>query len=262
MPLTTFQKEVVRLLAANRNPDSHIAGGSVINRAESSLRFSEDIDIFHDVITTVAESAAIDERTLLQAGYGLDWYSSSPGFLRAGVRRESGFALLDWTTDSAFRFFPVQADVEFGYCLHRADLATNKMLALAGRSEIRDFLDILQLDGDYLSLGAMIWAACGKDQGLTPDLILQLTDRHSRFQESELQSESLARPVDLRQLKRQWIEARIRAAALFEALPSEHLGCLYLGAAGEPITPDPQSPEFSRLVRHFGTVRGAWPRIS
>jgi hypothetical protein len=33
MPLTPFQREVVHLLAANRNPESHVAGGAVINRA-------------------------------------------------------------------------------------------------------------------------------------------------------------------------------------------------------------------------------------
>jgi 5'-nucleotidase len=43
---------------------------------------------------------------------------------------------LDWCYDSAFRFFPVQPDEEFGYCLHRADLATNKVLALAGRGDV------------------------------------------------------------------------------------------------------------------------------
>ncbi len=48
---------------------------------------------------------------------------------------------------------PLKADEDFGYCLHPADLATNKVLALVGRSEIRDFLDILQLDREYLSLG-------------------------------------------------------------------------------------------------------------
>ena len=65
---------------------------------------------------------------------------------------------LDWATDSAFRFFPVLPDEEFGYCLHQADLATNKVLALAGRSEVRDFLDTLLIDRTYLSLGAVIWA--------------------------------------------------------------------------------------------------------
>jgi hypothetical protein len=50
MPLTDFQKAVVRLIAANRKLESHIAGGAVINRGESALRISNDIDIFHDIL--------------------------------------------------------------------------------------------------------------------------------------------------------------------------------------------------------------------
>ena len=65
--------------------------------------------------------------------------------------------------DSAFWFFPVQADAEFGFVLHTLDGATNKLLALAGRGELRDYLDVLFLKRNVLSLGALAWAACGKD---------------------------------------------------------------------------------------------------
>ena len=57
MPLTPFQKEVLRTLAANRSPESHIAGGAVINRQETGLRYSDDLDNFHDVAASVAASA-------------------------------------------------------------------------------------------------------------------------------------------------------------------------------------------------------------
>jgi hypothetical protein len=262
MPLTTFQKHVLRILAANRNPDSHMGGGAVINRGERGLRFSDDLDIFHDAAESVAASAEADEKALTSSGFALRWTTRAEGFFSAAVSRGIDRLRLDWTTDSAFRFFPVQPDDEFGYCLHRADLATNKVLALAGRSELRDFLDILQLDQDYLSLGALMWAACGKDQGYTPALRLQLTNRHSRYQDADLRSENLARPVDLKQLKLQWLAARERAEALFDRLPPEELGCLYLGPANEPVTPDPSDAVFPALTHHFGSVRGAWPRVS
>jgi hypothetical protein len=261
MPLTPFQKEVARTLAANRHPDSHVAGGAVINRADSSYRFSDDLDIFHDVAASVAASADADAKTLAAAGYGVAWTLRGENVFKADVSRGAESVRLDWTSDSAFRFFPVQPDEDFGYCLHQADLGTNKVLALAGRTEIRDFLDVLLIDESYLSLGAVVWAACGKDRGFTPALLLDQANRHSRFQDVELQAERLARPVDLQQLKRHWIEARTRAERLAETLPAEELGCLYLGSDHVPVTPDPNSPDFSRLLRHFGSIRGAWPRI-
>jgi hypothetical protein len=39
------------------------------------------------------------------------------------------------------------------------------------------------------------------------------------------------------------------------------MGCLYL-VAGKPVCPNPNDPEFPTLTRHFGSVKGAWPRIA
>jgi hypothetical protein len=264
MPLTEFQKGVARLIAKNRKPESPIAGGAVINREDTALRISNDLDIFQDTAGIVAQCAEADERVLKEAGYLVEWEirNDRDQFFRAIVSRDGEQVRLDWSSDAAFRFFPAQKDDDFGYCLHRADLATNKVLALAGRSEIRDFLDILQIDRGYLSLGAIIWAACGKDPGLTPSRILDMTNRHSRFQESELRAENLVREVDLKEMKQQWIEARERAEALFGRLPPEEIGCLYLDHNSQPVTPDPSDPDFPKLIRHRGCVGGAWPAIT
>ncbi len=262
MPLTPFQKGVARVLAAHRSPESHLAGGAVINRGDTSLRYSHDFDIFHDVAESVALCAEVDEKALQEAGYSVAWTLRHPGFYRAEVTRGDDQLRLDWTTDTAFRFFPVVPDEEFGYCLHQADLAVNKFLALTGRAEFRDYLDVLQLDETYLGLGALAWAACGKDTGYTPSLLLDMANRHACFRESDVKGESLARPVDLRELKKQWLAALARAEQLFSRLPGEELGCLYLEASNKPVTPDPDAASFPDLKRHGGSVRGAWPKIS
>jgi hypothetical protein len=46
VPLGKFQSRILLALAAQRSPDSYIAGGVAINR--EGPRFSGDIDIFHD----------------------------------------------------------------------------------------------------------------------------------------------------------------------------------------------------------------------
>jgi hypothetical protein len=79
MPLTPFRKEVVRILIANRTPESHIAGAAVINRQETGLRYSDDLDIFHDVAPSVAASAEADATTLQAAGYSVDWTIRNEG---------------------------------------------------------------------------------------------------------------------------------------------------------------------------------------
>jgi hypothetical protein len=262
MPLTAFQREVARVLAAHRNPESHLAGGAVINRSDASFRYSDDLDIFHDAAESVAASATADAERLVAEGCTVTWELQQPGFYRAVVNRGDERLRLDWSYDSAFRFFPAQPDADFGYCLHPADLAVNKVLAVAGRTEARDFLDLLFLDRTYLRVGALAWAACGKDAGYTPTLLLDQMNRHSRLSESDFQTEHLARPVDLRELKTQWLAARERAEELCSRLPAEELGCLYLDANNQPVTPDPADAGFAGLKRHRGSIRGAWPQIA
>ena len=139
---------------------------------------------------------------------------------------------------SAFRFYPVQADEQFGYRLHDADAAVNKVLALAGRSEMRDFVDILHLDDTHLPLGALAWAACGKDPGYTPEFLLEHAARHVAYTQDDLDRLALRKPLDLRDLKRRWLAALGRARTLVAALPPDEVGCLYVGPDRKPVAPE------------------------
>ena len=56
----------------------------------------------------------------------------------ASGSRDRESVLLQWVKDSAFRFFPLVEHADFGLTLHPFDLATNKVLALVGRLEVRD----------------------------------------------------------------------------------------------------------------------------
>ena len=93
------------ILIANRTPESHLAGGAVINRGETGLRFSDDLDIFHDVAANVTASAEADAKALQEAGYAVTWALRKEGFYQADVGRGDDRLKLDWTTDSAFRPF-------------------------------------------------------------------------------------------------------------------------------------------------------------
>src|SRR5437867_12184573 len=87
MPLTPLQKDVLRLLASNRNPESHVAGGAVINRLEGSLRYSADLDLFHDVAEKVMAAAETDAQTLTGHGFHLQWLVRQPTLQRARLIR-------------------------------------------------------------------------------------------------------------------------------------------------------------------------------
>lgn len=234
----------------------------MLNATAATPRYSRDIDLCHDLETAVAESAAADEAALLAAGYAVTWQLRQPMFQRATVTRQDGSVKLEWVYDSAFRFYPVEPDAELGWRLHFADAATNKMLALSGRAEPRDFVDALHLHETYLSLGTLAWAAAGKDEGLNPLLILDLADRFARYRQADIDSLHLAAPLSLPELKAQWSQAIEAGRQLIEQLPAEEIGCLYLDPlTNRPVSPVPGSPGMQHLIRHHGSVGGSWPQM-
>jgi hypothetical protein len=262
MPISDIQASVLRLIAANRSPESYLAGATVIHRDAKTPRFSQDLGLFHDIADSIAQSAERDAESLSKAGYEVSWLLRTPTFYRAVVTVAKQQLKIEWAQDSAFRFFPVQKDERFGYRLHDADAATNKILALAGRDEVRDFVDVLHLHSTYLSLGAMVWAACGKDPGFTPEFLLGHVSRHTAYTQADLNRLRLRVPIDLVSMKQNWLVALSDARQLCAALPPRELGCLYLDRAQNPVTPVVLSGDFHALIRHVGCVRGAWPKVS
>lgn len=71
----------------------------------------------------------------------------------------------------------------------------------------------------------------------------------------------LREEATVEQMRRELLDAVVAGKELVSRLPAEEMGCFYLAASGQPVCPDPDSPEFSKLTRHFGSVKGAWPRI-
>lgn len=260
MPLDDLQRAVFAAIRAHRHPDSHIGGATALHRDPASPRYSEDIDVFHDAAEIVAGNAEQDAAALQAAGFAVRWHTRLVGFHRAEVEHNAEVLKLEWVYDSAFRFFPVQPDPVLGYRLHDADLAVNKVLAGAGRLAIRDYLDLVYLHRSYLRLGALVWAATGKDPGLSPLLILNELHRHTRYQPEDLAEVRLRQPVSLQELKQEWLEMLRTARHLVERLPAADVGCLYLDQTGNPATPDPDTEGFRPLIRHFGQLKGSWPR--
>jgi len=261
MPLGDFERDVLHLLAANRNPDSFVAGATVLHQSPDSPRSSRDVDIFHDTVESLADAVKRDVATLRSAGFEVELGRPQDTFQRARIRREKRETKVEWVFDSVYRFFPISPDPELGWRLNFWDAATNKVLALAGRSKLRDLLDVLYLHDHHLHLGALTWAAGGKDPGMTPESIIHWARRNTVFRPEALDDLQLNRPATLTELKQHWLEASQAALDLIARLPPAELGCLYLDAAGQPVCPDPASPEFPRLTRHYGSVKGAWPRI-
>lgn len=261
MPISQIQKLILQKLAQNRDKGSFLAGATVLHRDKKSPRYSQDIDFFQDIADRVAECAEQDATTLKESGFDFEWLLRTPAFHRAIVEVKGQKLKIEWAHDSAFRFFPIQEDESCGYRLHDIDAAVNKVLALAGRSEVRDFVDTIYLHNNQLALGGLVWAACGKDPGYTPELLLTQCQRHSKYTQADLDRLLLTNPMDIRELKQEWLKAVEEASTLVSSLPYSELGCLYLDTEDRVVTPDPAAKEFLSLTRHSGCVGGAWPIV-
>lgn len=264
MPLTDLQGSLLALLAPNRIPASYLAGGAAIHFAPNSVRYSDDLDFFHDSEARVASAFAADTATLAAAGYDVSVEFAQPGFIRATVTRGDQATKIDWAHDSDWRFMPLVADPLGGLLLHPVDLAVNKVLALAGRDEPRDFVDILFIHAQVLPLAALVWAAAGKDPGFTPRSLLELLKRRGRYRPADFGRLQLTQPFDLVEAKAIWLEALADADRFVRARPSEEVGCLYYSGARQKFVIPPADSDVAEvaIAVHFGSPGGVVPRVA
>jgi hypothetical protein len=258
MPLTEHQARLVRLLSVNRSFDSYLAGGAAILIEPQTTRFSRDLDYFHDSDARVARAFADDQQLLASHGYEVEVQLNQPGYVRAVVRDDEDATKIEWARDSDWRFMPTVRDERAGYLLHPVDLAVNKVLALGGRDEPRDVLDTLHHHRHVLGLGPMCWAACGKDPGFSPLSLLELLRRRGRLRPEDLARLDLAVPVDLGEIKREWLDALDSVAPFVASRPPDELGCLYYSPHQRAFV-DPRAVDDA--VPHFGRPGGVVPRI-
>jgi hypothetical protein len=264
VPLTDFQGRLLAELARGQDESKgYLAGGAALHFAPNSSRYSRDLDFFHDSVERVASAFASDRARLESAGYAIVLLLSQPGFVRAMVSRGQESTRVDWAHDSAWRFMPLVRDPKGGLLLHPTDLAINKLLALVGRDEPRDFVDILFVHRGILPLGALCWAAVGKDPGFTPRSLLELLKRRGRYRPEDFARLDLVEPFDLHDAKSQWRAALDEAEQFIQRQAPEQIGCLYWsGTAKTFVMPSAEAQSSADLVPHFGTPGGVLPRVS
>ena len=269
MALTPFQRAVCRLVADRRvaEGESYLAGGAALNELLAAPRVSRDLDLFHDTESAVDAAWQADRSLLKRSGYSLRVIRERPAFVEAEVSRDGEVLLLQWVRDTAFRFYPLVEHAELGLVLHPFDLATNKVLALVGRLEARDWVDVIECDVRLQPLGYLAWAACGKDPGFSPLAILEHAARSAHYSRSEIASLAFdgAAP-DAGELARRWRAMLEEAHRVVTTLPADDSGKCVLDQNGLLFRGD--APALTRELQadhvafHEGSIRGALPQIA
>ena len=269
MALTEFQRGVCRIIAANRirGGESYVAGGAALTAITGSPRLSRDVDLFHDSREAVVVTWEKDCRLLTSHGYTVQMRRQFPGFIEAIVAQADQQIVLQWVHDSAYRFFPLVEHVDFGLTLHPFDLAVNKTLALVGRLEPRDWIDMIYCHQSIQRLGLLAWAGCGKDPGLSPLFILEQAGRSAHYSKAELDKlEFAGSPPDAASLSREWQAMLSEARTIVDTLPAEEAGKCVLASSGVLFSGGPielrRALAQGELRFHEGALHGALPRVA
>lgn len=243
-----------------------MAGGATLNELIGSARVSRDLDLFHDTDEAVAVTWDADRRLLEAHGFQVRVVRERPSYVEAEIRVDGDAVRIEWARDSAYRFFPLVQHDELGLVLHPFDLATNKVLALVGRLEVRDWVDVIHCDERVQPLGYLAWAASGKDPGFGPAAILEHAARSSRYSAEEVAELAFAgTPPDAGDLSRRWRALLDAARAVIRVLPAEESGKCVIGRNRELFRGDAEEATRALARRdmlfHSAQVRGAFPRI-
>ena len=268
MALTDFQRTVCRLLAEHRisSGESYVAGGVALNEIMATSRISRDIDLFHDTVEALDASWAADRQLLGAHGFEIRVLRERPSYVEAEIGRSGEVVLMEWARDSAYRFFPLLQHADLGLTLHPFDLATNKTLALVGRLEVRDWVDLIHACDRIQPLGYLAWAACGKDPGFSPKGILETAGQTARYSAEEVRGLAFAGETPVAEdLSRRWHAILGAAREIVDILPLPHLGRCVLTSTGDLFRGDATELQAAvdrdQLVFHPGRIGGAWPEI-
>ena len=101
--LSKLQSQILRLLAAQRDPESYVAGSTPLNR--DGFRTSDDIDIFHDREERVARAAEMDSEILQAKGLEVTWLGASPRFTLPRCAVATSAPILNGWSIATFAFF-------------------------------------------------------------------------------------------------------------------------------------------------------------
>jgi len=233
---------------------------------ETSLQRPDDIDIHVEDMNS-ADIARADISALRKAGLIVivnDRYANfaTEAIVQDGTAR----ALLEWSEADRSRFFPIQPHPTFGWALHKADLAVQKLVAAASRRKARDMVDMMLIDKQYMPLATAAIAAPAKMPGASPIAILerarQIAVGHpvEDFETLRLDQDALDLPSvgDMKftfaDRVQEVIDLIIRDC--WEAEP----GNLYLDLrAKRPQIP--RNADLPSLTKHAATERGTVPFI-
>lgn len=206
--LTPLQEQVARIIASlDEAKDFALAGGAALIARGDIQRETRDLDFFGLTADAVDRLVPAVDRALHDAGLTVERIQVNPGFARLIVESADDRTELDLAADA--RLFPAERG-EPAPMLSGEELAVDKLLALFGRAEARDFVDLMEVERGY-GLECLSKLAAEKDRGFSPSVLADMLARFSRLRREEFQLDD-ARYEQLRRDVARWREYALQLA--------------------------------------------------
>jgi hypothetical protein len=233
MTLTALQRRVINVLRPFRGLHNYVGGGVALNHTWP--RLSDDMDIFRDDRNQLPHHIKPELDAIKQAGFSVEITTHNEWMVEAIVRQYGFETRVQWMDEpeTCRRFFPALDDEDFGFRLHQADVAVNKVLCAARRrSAPRDAVDLVNIVQRYAPLGPLVWAISGKDASLTPPkLIRDIRSIAFGYADEEIRTVRMAEGSSITQAElRSILDPALEAVSAYcqTIAPIDYLGYLFV----------------------------------
>jgi hypothetical protein len=182
--LSPLQERVAEIIASlDEARDFALAGGGAMIVRGDIERQTRDLDFFGPTADAVDQLVPAVDRALQAAGYTVRHIQKSHGFARLIIESAEDRTELDLGADA--RLFPVESGSP-APLLSGEELAVDKVLAVFGRAEARDFADLMAVEPRY-GLARLCQLAAEKDRGFLLSVFAEMLSQFGRLRREEFE---------------------------------------------------------------------------
>lgn len=202
--VTDLQKRIIRRFSELPDKEAfYLTGGTALSAFYLKHRKSNGLDFFTDVEELILPISQKLEAFLRKDGLKVERLRGFHSFVELSVSLSNESTVVHFALDSPFRFEQPTAheDIPGIKVDSLIDMATNKLLALFGRAELRDFIDVYFLIKEHFTKDELIEKSTLKDPGLDLYWLGIAMQRINDFSDDSPDLYLLTRPCTMRELR-------------------------------------------------------------
>lgn len=164
--LNDLQNDFLRAFFS-REHGFYLTGGAALVGFYLGHRETNDLDLFTSE-SEIENGFSIAADAAQRLGATIESIQTAPDHRRLLVKRDEDAIVVDLVREHVFQIDPHKKEINGIRVDSPEEILANKLCALLSRSEIRDLVDVRELEKAGFSLEDAIEAAAKKDTGLSP----------------------------------------------------------------------------------------------